>query len=119
MRPPLVPLATLIGRELRNEKIEKPFVKYGQAALAKKGEDYFLIKPDCQRVPGDLSTSFSVFAVLPFFFVHVIYLLIQEMILHGLRESSRRERKDQIIYNSNKKSESPSFLLLSQIVGDY
>ncbi|XP_011023736.1 PREDICTED: probable protein phosphatase 2C 5 isoform X1 [Populus euphratica] len=62
MRPPLVPLATLIGRELRNEKIEKPFVKYGQAALAKKGEDYFLIKPDCQRVPGDLSTSFSVFA---------------------------------------------------------
>ena len=68
MRPPLVPLATLIGRELRNDKIEKPFVKYGQAALAKKGEDYFLIKPDCQRVPGDLSTSFSVFAVLPFFF---------------------------------------------------
>ncbi|KAJ6380349.1 hypothetical protein OIU76_016919 [Salix suchowensis] len=63
MRPPLVPLATLIGRELRNEKIEKPFVKYGQAALAKKGEDYFLIKSDCQRVPGDLSTSFSVFAI--------------------------------------------------------
>ncbi|CAK7340595.1 unnamed protein product [Dovyalis caffra] len=63
MRPPLVPLATLIGRELRNEKIEKPFVKYGQAALAKKGEDYFLIKPDCQRVPGDPSTSFSVFAI--------------------------------------------------------
>ncbi|KAL3573413.1 hypothetical protein D5086_024026 [Populus alba] len=63
MRPPLVPLATLIGRELRNDKIEKPFVKYGQAALAKKGEDYFLIKPDCQRVPGDLSTSFSVFAI--------------------------------------------------------
>ncbi|KAH8507236.1 hypothetical protein H0E87_009663 [Populus deltoides] len=63
MRPPLVPLATLIGRELRNEKIEKPYVKYGQAALAKKGEDYFLIKLDCQRVPGDLSTSFSVFAI--------------------------------------------------------
>ncbi|PPR81000.1 hypothetical protein GOBAR_AA39718 [Gossypium barbadense] len=36
MKPPLVPLATLIGRELRNEKVEKPFVKYGQAALAKK-----------------------------------------------------------------------------------
>jgi hypothetical protein len=83
MRPPLVPLATLIGRELRNEKIEKPYVKYGQAALAKKGEDYFLIKPDCQRVAGDLSTSFSVFAVLPFSFIHVIYFLIQEMILHG------------------------------------
>ncbi|KAG2694701.1 hypothetical protein I3843_08G153400 [Carya illinoinensis] len=63
MKHPLVPLATLIGRELRNEKVEKPFVKYGQAALAKKGEDYFLIKPDCQRIPGNQSTSFSVFAI--------------------------------------------------------
>ncbi|GFP79132.1 probable protein phosphatase 2c 5 [Phtheirospermum japonicum] len=58
-----VPLGTLIGRELRSEKLDKPTVKYGQAALAKKGEDYFLIKPDCQRVPGNPSTSFSVFAI--------------------------------------------------------
>ncbi|KAK6143884.1 hypothetical protein DH2020_024232 [Rehmannia glutinosa] len=58
-----VPLGTLIGRELRNEKLEKPTVKYGQAALAKKGEDYFLVKLDCQRVPGNPSTSFSVFAI--------------------------------------------------------
>ncbi|XP_010245443.1 PREDICTED: probable protein phosphatase 2C 5 [Nelumbo nucifera] len=64
MRSPLVPLGTLIGRELRNsEKIEKPSVRYGQAALAKKGEDYFLIKPDCQRLPGNPSSSFSVFAI--------------------------------------------------------
>ncbi|XP_010553723.1 PREDICTED: probable protein phosphatase 2C 5 [Tarenaya hassleriana] len=62
-KPPLVPLAALIGRELRGEKDEKPFIKYCQAALAKKGEDYFLIKPDCQRIPGDPSTSFSVFAI--------------------------------------------------------
>ncbi|CAE5956947.1 unnamed protein product [Arabidopsis arenosa] len=59
----LVPLATLIGRELRSEKVEKPFVKYGQAALAKKGEDYFLIKTDCERVPGDPSSAFSVFGI--------------------------------------------------------
>jgi len=59
-----VPLGTLIGREIRNGKVEKPFVKYGQAGLAKKGEDYFLIKTDCLRVPGDASTAFSVFAVL-------------------------------------------------------
>ncbi|XP_073150688.1 probable protein phosphatase 2C 5 [Henckelia pumila] len=58
-----IPLGTLIGRELRNEKVEKPTVKYGQSGLAKKGEDYFLIKPDCQRVLGDPSTSFSVFAI--------------------------------------------------------
>uniref|UniRef100_A0A5B6ZCR0 protein-serine/threonine phosphatase n=1 Tax=Davidia involucrata TaxID=16924 RepID=A0A5B6ZCR0_DAVIN len=62
-KPPLVPLGTLIGRELRIEKVEKPTVKYGQAALAKKGEDYFLIKLDCQRIPGNPSTSFSVFAI--------------------------------------------------------
>ncbi|XP_010259435.1 PREDICTED: probable protein phosphatase 2C 5 isoform X2 [Nelumbo nucifera] len=64
MRPPLVPLATLIGRELRNsDKTEKPSIRYGQAALAKKGEDYFLIKPDCQRIPGNPASSFSVFAI--------------------------------------------------------
>ncbi|XP_029126899.1 probable protein phosphatase 2C 5 isoform X2 [Cajanus cajan] len=62
-QPAPVPLATLIGRELRNGKVEKPFVKYGQAGLAKKGEDYFLIKTDCLRVPGDASTAFSVFAI--------------------------------------------------------
>ncbi|KAL3538235.1 hypothetical protein ACH5RR_001601 [Cinchona calisaya] len=62
-RPPLVPLGTLIGRELRNEKVEKPTVKYGHAALAKKGEDYFLIKPDCQRVLDNQLAPFSVFAI--------------------------------------------------------
>ncbi|XP_057961855.1 probable protein phosphatase 2C 5 [Malania oleifera] len=63
VNPSLVPLATLIGRELRNEKVEKPTIRYGQAALAKKGEDYFLIKSDCQRISGNPSTSFSVFAI--------------------------------------------------------
>ncbi|OWM62914.1 probable protein phosphatase 2C 5 [Punica granatum] len=63
MKLPLVPLATLIGRELRKEKVDKPYVKYGQAALAKKGEDYFLVKTDCQRIPGNPSTSFSVFSI--------------------------------------------------------
>ncbi|TMW94893.1 hypothetical protein EJD97_009660 [Solanum chilense] len=58
-----VPLGTLIGRELRNDKVEHPTIKYGQAALAKKGEDCFLIKPDCQRIPGNPLTSFSVFAI--------------------------------------------------------
>ncbi|KAM7478413.1 hypothetical protein LguiA_026626 [Lonicera macranthoides] len=63
-KPSLVPLGTLIGRELRNEKnVEKPTIKYGQAALAKKGEDYFMIKLDCQRIPDNPSTSFSVFAI--------------------------------------------------------
>ncbi|KAE9618942.1 hypothetical protein Lal_00047301 [Lupinus albus] len=63
MNKPLVPLATLIGRDIGNLKIKKPFVKYGQSGLAKKGEDYFLIKTDCQRIHGDPSTQFSVFAM--------------------------------------------------------
>lgn len=63
MRPPLVPLATLIGREIHGDKSEKPTVKCGQHAFAKRGEDYFLVKPDCFRIPGNPSSSFSVFAV--------------------------------------------------------
>lgn len=79
-RPPLVPLATLLGRELRSEKVETPTIKYGHAALAKKGEDYFLTKPDCQRIPGNPATSFSVFGVdlipfdLTFTCVHFVFM---------------------------------------------
>ncbi|KAJ0979889.1 hypothetical protein J5N97_015363 [Dioscorea zingiberensis] len=62
-RPPPVPLATLLGRELRGSKSEKPAVRFGYAALARRGEDHFLIKPDCLRVPGNASSTFSVFAI--------------------------------------------------------
>ncbi|KAG8079241.1 hypothetical protein GUJ93_ZPchr0007g3890 [Zizania palustris] len=61
--PPALPLATLIGRELRAGGSERPTLRYGHAGFAKRGEDYFLVKPDCLRVPGDPSTAFSVFAV--------------------------------------------------------
>ncbi|KAF8390101.1 hypothetical protein HHK36_024623 [Tetracentron sinense] len=59
----LVPLAVLISRELRSEKMEKPSVRYGYAAQSRKGEDYFLMKTDCQRVPGNSSSTFSVFGI--------------------------------------------------------
>lgn len=59
----LVPLAALISREMMSEKMEKPTIRYGHAAQSGKGEDYFLIKTDCQRVPGNSSSTFSVFAV--------------------------------------------------------
>ncbi|XP_050224463.1 probable protein phosphatase 2C 15 [Mercurialis annua] len=62
-RDNLVPLAALISREMKNEKMEKPTVRYGSAAQSKKGEDYFLIKTDSQRVSGNPSSAFSVFAV--------------------------------------------------------
>uniref|UniRef100_A0A0E0KCN5 protein-serine/threonine phosphatase n=1 Tax=Oryza punctata TaxID=4537 RepID=A0A0E0KCN5_ORYPU len=60
---PSLPLATLIGRELRGGGSERPLVRYGHFGFAKRGEDYFLVKPDCLRVPGDPSSAFSVFAV--------------------------------------------------------
>nr|XP_043623964.1 probable protein phosphatase 2C 15 isoform X2 [Erigeron canadensis] len=59
----LVPLAALMSRELRSEKMEKPSVRYGCAAQSRKGEDYFLMKTDCQRIHGNPSSSFSVFGI--------------------------------------------------------
>ncbi|KAL1531855.1 protein-serine/threonine phosphatase [Salvia divinorum] len=59
----LVPLAALINRELRKEKMERPAVRCGSAAQSRKGEDYFFMKTDCQRVAGNPSTSFSVFGI--------------------------------------------------------
>ncbi|KAI4373272.1 hypothetical protein MLD38_011413 [Melastoma candidum] len=59
----LVPLAALINREMKNKKLEKPTLRFGCAAQAKKGEDYYLIRTDCERIPGNPSSAFSVFAV--------------------------------------------------------
>lgn len=59
----LVPLAALISRELKSEKMEKPSIRYGYAAQSRKGEDYFMMKTDCQRVQGNSSSTFSVFAI--------------------------------------------------------
>lgn len=59
----LIPLAALISREIRSEKLEKPTVRYGYAAQSRKGEDYFMMKTDCERNSGHQSSSFSVFAI--------------------------------------------------------
>ncbi|KAF6144031.1 hypothetical protein GIB67_017639 [Kingdonia uniflora] len=59
----MVPLAVLLKRELTSEKIEKPEIIHGQAGHSKKGEDFTLLKTECQRVPGDGTTTFSVFAL--------------------------------------------------------
>lgn len=66
VRPPLVPLATLIGEELRKNGKDpgEPLITYGHSGLAKRGEDYFLIKRDCQRSLDGSSPAFSVFAVI-------------------------------------------------------
>ncbi|XP_023728491.1 probable protein phosphatase 2C 12 [Lactuca sativa] len=59
-----VPLSVLLKRELANEKIERPEIVSGQANQSKKGEDFTLIKSECQRVLGDGVTTYSVFGIL-------------------------------------------------------
>ncbi|XP_009413632.2 probable protein phosphatase 2C 12 [Musa acuminata AAA Group] len=59
----MVPLAVLLRREMSWERIEKPDILYGEASESKKGEDFTLVKTECQRVPGQGDTTFSVFAL--------------------------------------------------------
>ncbi|XP_022636701.1 probable protein phosphatase 2C 12 isoform X1 [Vigna radiata var. radiata] len=60
-----VPLSVLLKRELANEKTEKPDVVlvHGQASENKKGEDFTLLKTECQRVVGDGVSTYSVFGL--------------------------------------------------------
>ncbi|MQL89340.1 hypothetical protein Taro_021921 [Colocasia esculenta] len=64
-RPPPIPLATLIGREIRKggAAAGETSLACGHAGLAKRGEDYFLIRRDCHRVLRGCTLPFSVFAV--------------------------------------------------------
>ncbi|CAI9115749.1 OLC1v1016742C2 [Oldenlandia corymbosa var. corymbosa] len=58
-----VPLSVLLKRELASEKIERPELSHGQASQSKKGEDFTLLKTECQRVLGDGVTTYSVFGL--------------------------------------------------------
>ncbi|KAI0494833.1 hypothetical protein KFK09_024978 [Dendrobium nobile] len=59
----MMPLSVLLKRELTSEKIEKPDILHGLANKSKKGEDFTFLKTECQRVPGNGVTTFSVFAL--------------------------------------------------------
>lgn len=61
--PPMVPLASLLAYELKNEIVENPLLRCGLALQPRKGEDFALVKTDCQRIPGDGSSTFAVFGV--------------------------------------------------------
>ncbi|KAJ1396931.1 PPM-type phosphatase domain [Sesbania bispinosa] len=58
-----VPLSVLLRRELANEKIEKPEIVHGQACQSKKGEDFTLLKAECQRMVGDGVSTYSVYGL--------------------------------------------------------
>ncbi|KAK9112799.1 hypothetical protein Scep_020318 [Stephania cephalantha] len=59
----MIPLGELLKREADDEKVENPEVTHGQANHSKKGEDFTMVKTDCERVTGDGSATFSVFAI--------------------------------------------------------
>ncbi|NP_001141493.1 Probable protein phosphatase 2C 69 [Zea mays] len=64
LSPGTVPLGVLLRREVTKERMERPDVLCGEANLSRKGEDFTLLRADAgQRIPGDPSTSFSVFAI--------------------------------------------------------
>ncbi|CAD5182775.1 unnamed protein product [Musa acuminata subsp. malaccensis] len=56
----MVPLAVILRRQMSWERIEKPDVLYEAARERKKGEDFTLVKTECQRVPGHGDTTVSV-----------------------------------------------------------
>ncbi|XP_047336589.1 probable protein phosphatase 2C 12 [Impatiens glandulifera] len=58
-----VPLSVLLKRELENEKFEKPEIVHGQANQSKKGEDFTLVKTECQRNSGADVSTYSVFGI--------------------------------------------------------
>ncbi|WOL02789.1 putative protein phosphatase 2C 12 [Canna indica] len=59
----MVSLAVLLRREMSWERVEKPDVLYGEAGESKKGEDFTLVKIECERVAGRGDSTFSVFAL--------------------------------------------------------
>lgn len=76
-----VPLSVLLKRELASEKIEKPDIIHGQASQSKKGEDFTLLKTECQRVVGDGVSTYSVFGV----WIFVLVLFNVEFLLSLVR----------------------------------
>lgn len=60
-----LPLAELLRREVVSERTaaERPELQAGLASQAKKGEDFTFLKPDCERLPGVPSSSFSAFGL--------------------------------------------------------
>ncbi|KAK8969705.1 putative protein phosphatase 2C 12 [Platanthera guangdongensis] len=71
----MMPLSVLLKRELRDDIFEKPDILHGVANRRKKGEDMTLLKTECQRVPGNGQTTFSVFAVS--YFTTIFLFLLQ------------------------------------------
>jgi len=60
----------LVSSELQPNEDEYPVLSHGHHMQYKKEEDFAVAKTDCERVPGDASTTFAAFMVhTPFSFL--------------------------------------------------
>jgi hypothetical protein len=73
-----VPLSQLLSRDLHSQKLPRPLLRYGHCSQAKKGEDRVLVRTECQRIPGDSSSGFSVFAVSHFLLLPSLHEIFDE-----------------------------------------
>lgn len=58
-----LPLGSLLPSEELQMEDEYPMLSHGQVMQTLKEEDFTFVKTDCERVPGDPSTTFAAFAV--------------------------------------------------------
>jgi len=56
-------LSQQLALQLQMGEEEHPILSHGQVMQALKEEDFTFVKMDCERVPGDPSTTFAAFAV--------------------------------------------------------
>jgi hypothetical protein len=84
----MVPLASLLAYELKNDVEENPILRCGLALQPRKGEDFALINTNCQRLQDDGSSTFAVFGVSFFFFSESLSCLLH--LLCHLRQNNRR-----------------------------
>ncbi|XP_074264119.1 putative protein phosphatase 2C 12 [Silene latifolia] len=82
-----VPLSVLLRREQNSEKVENPELCYGQFNQSKKGEDFTLIKTECQRIVGDGVTTFSVFGLFDGHNGTAAAIYVKERLLNNVLEA--------------------------------
>lgn len=58
-----LPLGSLLPSEELQMEDEYPMLSHGQVMQTLKEEDFTFVKTDCERVPGDPSTTFAAFAI--------------------------------------------------------
>ncbi|KAI3728445.1 hypothetical protein L6452_17082 [Arctium lappa] len=95
-----IPLSVLLKRELANGKAERSEIVSGQANQSKKGEDFALIKNECQRVLGDGVTTYSVFGIFDGHNGSATAIYTKENLLNNVLRTSQPKAKYAYLINT-------------------